>query len=81
MAHLEERPIGDLVLRIDRHLCVGFGDCIDAAAEAFELDDDGIAVFREGAATTPREHLLEACRSCPVDALTAHDASGRQVAP
>ncbi len=36
-----ERQVGDLIIRIDRTLCVGFGDCIEAAAEAFVLDEEG----------------------------------------
>jgi ferredoxin len=57
---------------IDRDLCVGFGDCVTESPESFDLDDEGIAVF-----TTPeaadRPRLLEACKSCPVDAITVYD--------
>jgi len=75
----ESGEVHGLRLEIDRDLCVGFGDCIDAAPDAFELDDEGIAVFtRPGCAS--REELLEACRSCPVDAITARE-DGRVVAP
>lgn len=75
----ESREAHGLHLEIDRDLCVGFGDCIDAAPEAFELDGEGVAVFtRPGSAS--REELLEACRSCPVDAITAVE-DGRVVAP
>lgn len=77
----EERKIGELTVRIDRLLCVGFGDCIDEAPEAFEFDDEGIAVFAEGAETTNRERLLEACEVCPVDALTVLDEEGERLVP
>lgn len=80
MSQLEERRIGDLRVVIDRDLCVGFGDCVDAAPGAFNLDADSIAVFTDEADRTDREILLAACRSCPVDALTAYDGD-RQVAP
>lgn len=74
------RRVGDLIVTIDRLLCVGFGDCIDEAPEAFEFDDEGIAVL-----TTPdeveRERLLKACKVCPVDAITVIDADGRQLIP
>ena len=36
---------------------MGFGDCIEAAEAAFELDDEGIAVFREGIDGVDRETL------------------------
>jgi len=75
-----ERTVAGLRVRIDRTLCVGFADCIELAPEAFELDADGIVVF-----TTPenveRERLIEACESCPVDALTVWDETGTQLAP
>lgn len=81
LSDIDERTIGGLVVRIDRLLCVGFGDCIDEAAEAFELDDEGIAVFCQGADGTSRERLIAACDSCPVDAIMVHDSDGRQLAP
>jgi ferredoxin len=76
-----ERRVGGLTVRIDRLLCVGFGDCIDDAPEAFELDDDGVAAFRQSAEETGREQLVRACGACPVDALTVLDEAGRQLAP
>lgn len=76
----ERRVASGLTILIDRDLCVGFGDCVTASPEAFELDEDGIAVF--GAPeTVPRERLLEACDACPVDALTVLDEDGRQLVP
>ena len=77
-----ERSFGPFTLRIDLSLCVGFGDCIDEAAHILELTDDGVVRFCADAPTTaPFERLLGACTACPVDALSLHDAAGRQVAP
>ena len=42
-----ERRVGDLTVRIDRLLCVGFADCLDEAPGAFVLDDEGIAAFAD----------------------------------
>jgi len=77
----EERTLDGLTIRVDRLLCVGFGDCIEVAPEAFEFDDDGIATFKEDADEVARERLLQACERCPVDALLVFDAGGRQVIP
>lgn len=74
------RRVDGLEVRIDRDLCVGFGDCIAAAPEAFELDDDGIAVFLRPE-NVSRETLLEACTSCPVDAITVRDERGELLVP
>jgi len=77
-----ERTFGPFTLRIDLTLCVGFGDCVTEAGEVFELTDDGAVRFRDDApAATSRALLVAACASCPVDALSLHDADGAQVAP
>jgi ferredoxin len=76
----EERTVAGLRIRIDRGLCVGFGDCIEAAPLAFALEADGVVVFRSPEAVD-REALVVACDSCPVDALTAWDEAGVQIAP
>lgn len=81
MSDIEERRVGDLRIRIDRNLCVGFGDCIEAAEAAFELDDEGIAVFRESIDEVDRETLLNACDECPVDAIAVLDSDGTQLLP
>lgn len=80
MAAFEERTFGGLKVRIDRELCVGFGDCVTGAPEAFELDAEGLAVFKQPQAV-PRELLLAACEACPVDAITVWDETGAQLVP
>ncbi len=80
MAASDERQVGGLRIRIDRGLCVGFGDCIEAAPAAFRLDEEGVVVFQEPEQVA-RERLLAACESCPVDALTVWDETGAQVVP
>jgi len=76
----EECQVHGLRVRIDRSLCVGFGDCVTEASDAFRLDDEGIVVFVEPE-RVDRERLLSACDSCPVDAITVWDSTGRQVVP
>ncbi|NIP59471.1 MAG: ferredoxin [Gemmatimonadetes bacterium] len=77
----EERRLGRLTVKIDRLLCVGFGDCIEAAPEAFEFDGEGIATLTNGANGLDEERLLEACDLCPVDALIVLDEDGSQLVP
>jgi ferredoxin len=76
-----ERRIAGLTVRIDRLLCVGFGDCIDEAPESFALDEEGVVVFGADPDAVGRERIVRACASCPVDALTVLDGDGRQLAP
>lgn len=81
MTDVEERLVGEFTVRIDRLLCVGFGDCIEAAPDLFAFDDEGIATFLSPLPDTAADHLRAACKSCPVDALTLLDPNGDQVAP
>lgn len=76
-----ERRVAGLTVRIDRLLCVGFGDCIGEAPESFELDDEGIVAFKGYPDSQERERLVRACAACPVDALTVLDEDGKQLAP
>lgn len=80
MSDFEERIVGGLRVRIDRTLCVGFGDCVTEAAEAFVLDDSSTAVFVKPE-EVDRERLLRACDVCPVDAITVWDEAGEQIVP
>lgn len=80
MSDFEERLVGGLRVRIDRTLCVGFGDCVTEAADAFVLDDSGTAVFVKPE-EVDRERLLRACDVCPVDAITVWDDTGEQIVP
>jgi ferredoxin len=80
MADFVERQVAGLKIRIDRVLCVGFGDCVEGAPEAFVLDDEGLAVFRAPEAVE-RARLVAACDACPVDAITVWDEQGAQLAP
>jgi len=72
--------VAGLRIRIDRDLCVGFGDCVDEDGAAFRLDETGLAVFAEPE-QAERSRLLAACDACPVDAITVWDETGRQVVP
>jgi len=69
MTDHDERQVGDLIVRIDRTLCVGFGDCVDEQEPAFRLADDGVAVFLHPERMNS-EALIRLCESCPVDALS-----------
>jgi ferredoxin len=81
MTHVSETILHELRIRIDRTLCVGFGDCVTLAPSLFALDEDGIAVFLDPDPRIEPDRILDACRACPVDALTVTAADGRQLAP
>ena len=78
--NLVERRVGDLRITIDRSLCVGFAQCVDTSAEAFEVGDDEIVRF-VAPEQVSRERLIEACRTCPVEALKVYQSDGTQLVP
>ena len=80
MPDANDAVVHALRVRIDRSLCVGFGDCVTEAPEAFILDEEGVAVF-VSPERVERERLLRACELCPVDAITVWDAEGIQIVP
>jgi ferredoxin len=80
MSEFVERRVGRYTIRIDRDLCVGFGDCVTEAPELFELGADGIVLFVADD-SAQEQRALAACRACPVDALTALDENDRVIAP
>ena len=63
-------------ITVDLVRCEGFASCVISAPELFDLDDDrNVAVVREPAAgSDARVPALEAAASCPVQAITVHDA-------
>ncbi len=78
MTDTEERVIGDILVRIDRSVCVGFGHCVDESGEAFHLEDDNIVAFQQPE-QVDRARLLAACEACPVGALSVFTTSGEQL--
>lgn len=65
-------------IEVDRQLCSGFGSCIDAAPQIFELDSSGIASLL--ISESGDSAVLEAAKSCPMGAIALFDSgSGEQV--
>ncbi len=81
MAESQERRFGDLTVRIDRGTCIGSGNCMRLAPEVFEFDDSRIITFKPDAPEIEGARLLEACRVCPVDALSVVGPGGEQLVP
>ena len=63
------------VLKADFGACQGYANCVDAAPETYDIDDDGVVVLlREEISPEERPRIEEAARSCPVNALSIEDA-------
>ncbi|KXF53712.1 hypothetical protein AXA44_43675 [Rhodococcus sp. SC4] len=61
-------------VEINEETCNGYGNCVVAAPEVFDLDPDtNIAVLRDGhPADNDDEALEEAEADCPVRAIALH---------
>ncbi|GAB4079124.1 ferredoxin [Modestobacter muralis] len=63
------------VLKADFGACQGYANCVDAAPDVYDIDDDGVVVLlRTEISEEERPRIEEAARSCPVNALTIEDA-------
>jgi ferredoxin len=63
------------VLKADFGACQGYANCVVAASDVYDIDDDGVVVLLKDHITDDeRPRVEEAARSCPVSALTIEDA-------
>lgn len=64
-------------IKVDRDLCIGTGNCVDAASKTFELDEENICIVKDPTPETEGrdsdENILEAAKSCPVTAILLFD--------
>lgn len=68
-------------VKVDRDLCIGAASCTAVSPNAFDLDSEGKAVIKnkngtsasdwtnEADVNAPHEEILNAAKSCPVDAI------------
>lgn len=62
------------VLKADFGACQGYANCVDAAPDVYDIDDDGVVVLlKEEISDDERPRIEEAARSCPVSALVIED--------
>jgi ferredoxin len=64
---------------IDRDACISSGNCVADSPEAFDFDDDDIAVVKDGVTELPDDRLLRVARNCPAGAIVLRDAEGKEV--
>jgi ferredoxin len=62
-------------VKVNLRLCEGFANCVVAAPDLFDLDDDDkVIILEEELDGGERARVEEAIRTCPVSALTIADA-------
>jgi ferredoxin len=63
------------VVKADLSACQGYANCIVAADDVFDLDDDGVVVLlRTEFPEADRARMQEAVRVCPVSALAIEES-------
>lgn len=65
---------------VDRDACIGAASCVAIAPDVFDLDEDGKAYVKT-IKGTDGDTILEAAKSCPVDAIKVYDDGGNQIYP
>ena len=61
-------------IKADFGACQGYANCVAAADDYFDIDDDGVVVvLTDAVAESDRARVDEAARSCPVSALRVED--------
>ena len=61
-------------VKADLSLCQGYANCVVAADDYFDIDDEGLVVLlKTEVPDSERTRLEEAARSCPVSALWVVD--------
>jgi ferredoxin len=64
-----------VVMKADLELCQGYANCIVAADDVFDIDDDGVVVLlRSEIPESDRARMQGAVRVCPVSALSIEES-------
>lgn len=54
--------------------CEGYANCVVAASDVYDIDDDGkVVLLRSTVDEVDRDRVAEAVRSCPVAAIRLED--------
>ncbi len=80
MSH-DTRTINNLIVTIDRDLCIGAATCLAFAPEVFTLDNESKAIFLEKIEQADESQILDSARGCPTAAISVTDLSGKKLAP
>ncbi|KAA9160527.1 ferredoxin [Amycolatopsis acidicola] len=60
-------------VKVDMDVCEDHGQCVFAAPDIFEFDDNDVLVWNESPGEQSRDAVRFAATSCPVRAITIED--------
>lgn len=58
-----------MIVSVDRNVCQNYGQCVFAAAEVFDFDDDGELTYQAAPPESARAAVEAAVIACPVQAI------------
>ncbi len=62
------------VLKADFQACQGYANCVMAAPDVYDIDDEGtVVLLKDHITDEDRAKVDEAVNSCPVSALSIED--------
>lgn len=68
-------------IKVDREACISAATCVVVSPDAFDLDEEGIAVVKKEAIKVSDDELIMAAQSCPTAAIILYDKDGKQIFP
>jgi ferredoxin len=71
--------VNNLVISVDRNLCIGTTQCIETAARAFALDKEGVSSILKTADEEDEKAIIDAAHGCPMNAISITDKDGSPV--
>ncbi len=66
---------------IKRDLCIGAASCLGVAPEAYELDEENVAVLKDSWKNLSDEILIDSAKSCPVKAIYLYNQDNNRIYP
>jgi ferredoxin len=73
--------VKNLVITVDRDLCIGTTQCVETAGKAFALDAQGVSSILATADEEDEKTIIEAAQGCPMNAISIKDMDGAPVYP
>ena len=73
--------VKNLMITVDRNLCIGTQQCVDVAEKTFTLDDEGVSSILMTADKEEEKSIIQAAQGCPMNAISIIDKDGNPVYP
>ncbi len=73
--------VRNLMMWVDRDLCIGAATCVAIAPNTFTLDSEAKAIVLDTLEKDSDDIIIDSARGCPVAAIIIEDGKGNRVYP